>query len=202
MKFHNIDQNTDRWMDLRRGKFTASSFKDLFMNEITSTYENILYKVVFERLTGESPEYFKSYWMERGHDLEPEARQVYELETFNKVRPGGFWEYSEWVGCSPDGLIGENGLLEIKCPKYNTIIRYMVSQKLPHIYEMQVQGQLFITDRKWCDFMAYHPHLKPLIIKVYRDERKIHELKERLHNIIKKASDIICKISEFEGGNK
>ena len=64
MKFHNIDQNTDRWMDLRRGKFTASSFKDLFMNEITSTYENILYKVVFERLTGESPEYFKSYWME------------------------------------------------------------------------------------------------------------------------------------------
>jgi putative phage-type endonuclease len=194
VNYHNINQNTSEWLELRRGKFTASMFKDLFMKESTAGYRNTLYKVVFERLTNEVPDSVTSNWMERGHELEIIARQVYELETFNKVRNGGFWEYSEWVGCSPDGLIGDNGLVEIKCPKYSTIIEYMLSGKLPTIYEWQVHGQMFVTGRKWCDFMAYHPNLKPLIIRIIRDEEKIKQLKDKLEESILKVKNKIKKL--------
>lgn len=195
MKFHNIEQNTAEWYELRKGKFTASCFKDLFSKETTATYRNALYKVVFERITGDTPEYYEGYWMNRGTELEPFARQAYEMETFNKVHNGGFFELNEWIGCSPDGLIGDEGLLEAKCPKYSTIIEYMLSGELPSIYFWQVQGQLYVTGRKWCDFIAYHPNLKPIIIRVERDEVNIQKLEECLNLSISKAKKIIQKLT-------
>ncbi len=190
MTFHDIEQNSEEWMDLRRGKFTCSIFGDLFMSHKTAGYRNAIYQVVFERLTGESPANFTNEWMERGKELESEARETYEMITFRKVSNGGFVELNEWVGGSPDGFV-KPGLAEYKCPKYSTQIDYLVEKKLPKIYEKQVQGQLYVTGAKWCDFMCYHPKLKPLIIRVERDEEMIKEIANKLIESIEKAKQII-----------
>ncbi len=194
MKHHDIKQNSEEWLAIRMGKFTASTFSDLFMKPTTATYQKAIYKVVYERLTGERPEDFTNDYMERGKELEHVAAEQYEIDNFVKTSAPGFYELNEWVGCSPDRLVGEDGLLEIKCPAYNTMINYMLSAKLPHQYKWQVHGQMYVTGRKWVDFMAYHPKLKPLIIRVERDEKLIKELETVLNESIEKAKDIIDKI--------
>ena len=194
MIYHNIAQNSEEWFALRTGKFTASTFKDLFMKETTQGYQDAIYKVAFERMTNESPESFTSNWMERGTELEPEAREWYELETYNKVHNGGFFILNDWVGASPDGLIGDNGLVEIKCPKYSTIIKYLLDKELPKNYYYQVHGQLLVTDRKWCDFVAYHPKFQNLIIRVERDKKADEQILLQLQKAIKEVEQIINKL--------
>jgi len=194
MIFHDIEQNTDEWMNLRKRKFTASSFKDLFMKETTATYQDAIYKVVFERLTDETPESFSNDWMQRGHNLEAEAREWYELESYNKTHNGGFFEFNEWIGASPDGLVGKDGLVEIKCPKYSTLIRYLLDKKLPTIYEWQIHGQLWVADKQFCDFVAYHPKLTPLVIRIQRDIKKDIILGDQLFEAIEKAENIIKRL--------
>jgi hypothetical protein len=192
---HEIKQGGDDWKALRCGKFTASNFDKLFMGKSTKGYQDAINTVVYERLTGDVPESFESNDMKRGTELEPEARLRYELETFNKVETVGFVEMDEWVGCSPDGLIGEDGSLEIKCPKYNTFIHYaMDHRKAYEEYEAQVQGQLFVTGRKWVDLFIYHPKLEPLIDRVDRDEKFINGIRVELEIAIMKAKERIKHI--------
>jgi putative phage-type endonuclease len=196
-KHYKVEQNTEEWLELRRGKFTASTFKNLFSSETTATYKNTIYQVVFERLTGESPESFTNDYMERGHELEPFARQAYELASFNDVEDAGFFELNEFIGASPDGLVGSNGLIEIKSPAYNTMIEYLLKGELPSQYKWQVHGQLYVTEREWCDFMAYHPSLKNLIIRIHRHEPTIKELENKLKESIDKAETMIHKLKSL-----
>lgn len=189
MTYHDIQQNTEEWLRLRLGKFTASMFKDIMAKDTTAGYSNVIYQAVYERLTGEITENYTNEWMERGKELEPEARLWYEL-NYNEVSNGGFF-CDDWVGASPDGLIGADGLIEIKCPKPSTHIQYLMDNELPSIYRWQVQGQLYVTDRKWCDFVSYHPKLKPLIIRVNRDEQIITELRKKLSLAILKTKQIL-----------
>jgi len=198
MKFYDIEQNTPEWVELRKGKFTASTFKDLFSKPTTVAYEKAIYKPVFERLTGESPESFSNEWMERGHELEDEARQAYELETFNKVSNGGFVEMDEWIGCSPDGFVGEDGLIEIKCPAYNTHMNYLRKRKLPSQYKWQVHGQMWITNKQWCDFVSFYPGLPIFILRVNRDEKLIQELETILNVSIEEAKKILTEIENIK----
>jgi putative phage-type endonuclease len=191
MIHHKVQQNTEEWMELRRGKFTASTFKDLFAKETTAAYQKAIYRVAFEIATGEQPESFSNEYMERGHELEPAAIECYRMETFNDVEPGGFFEFNEYIGASPDGLIGSDGILEVKCPAYNTMIEYIIKQKLPSQYKWQVHGQLFVTGRKWCDFIAYHPKLKPVIIRIERDDDLMNELDQKLNESIEKVQTIL-----------
>ena len=183
-KYFDIEQNTDEWINLRMGKFTASMFSDLMGSKNTLTYQKAINKIVFEILTNEVPENFTSGYMERGHELEPLAKELYSMMTFNDVSNGGFFSYGNYIGASPDGLIDDDGLLEIKSPSFNTMINYLLRESLPIEYKYQVQGQLFVTNRKWCDFMAYHPKLKPLIIRVERDEDIITDIQTRLNEAI------------------
>lgn len=192
--FHDIIQNSDAWFELRKGRFTASIFKDLFLSKTTKGCEKSIYRPVYERLTGENPESFSSEYMERGHELEPIAKDYYEMETFDTVDNGGFFTLGEWIGASPDGLIGSDGLLEIKSPAYNTMINYMIKKELPYIYKWQVYGQLYVTGRSWCDFMAFHPKLKPVIIRIERDETIIKELEMKLNESIEIAESILLKL--------
>ena len=197
MKFYDVQQNTESWMNLRKKKFTASTFKDLFSKPTTVAYEKAIYKPVFERLTGESPESFQNEWMERGHELEDSARMEYELKTFNKVSNGGFVEVNEWVGCSPDGFVGEDGLIEIKCPAFNTHMNYLRKGKLPSQYKWQVHGQIWATERKWCDFVSYYPGLPIFILRVERDEALIKELEEIIDSSIKEAKKVLTEIKKY-----
>jgi len=192
--FNDVLQNTDEWLELRQGRFTSSSFKDLFMGKATAGYQKAIYRPVYERLTGESPESFSSDYMARGHEMEPYAVEQYEMETFNDTSNGGFWTMGEWIGASPDSMIGENGLLEIKSPAFNTMINYLLKGELPKIYHWQVYGQMYVTGREYCDFMSFHPKLDPLIIRVNRDDAIIKELVSTLTESIEKAESILTKL--------
>ena len=216
---YNFDQGTEEWFAIRRGKFTASTFKDLFATKSTATYQNAIKKVAYERLTGESPESFTNDYMARGSELEPQARRAYESYTFTEVEQVGFYELNEWVGCSPDGIImpgiddnlvyiqktgsdslwsPTKGLIEIKCPSYATMIDYLRAKKLPNQYLYQVQGQMWITGAGFCDFVAYHPKLPLLVVRVMRDENVIEELKAKIDTAIKEAQEIIDDITNFK----
>jgi putative phage-type endonuclease len=194
MKYFDINQNSEEWMALRLGKFTASSFGDLFATKTTAQYRKAIRKVAFERLTGESPESFKSEYMDRGHELEPFAREAYENYSFNTIQNGGFFEYNEWIGASPDGLVDDDGQIEIKCPAYNTFIDYIISKKLPTEYVYQVQGQLMVTGRQWCDFVAFHPKLPLVIVRVLPDPVIIKSIETALDVAIKEVESIITNI--------
>lgn len=198
MIHHEIDQNTEEWLELRKGKFTASSFSDLFATKTTAQYKKAIRKVVYEKITGESPEFYENDYMRRGHELEPAAREAYEMQTFNTVIDGGFFELDEWTGASPDGLVDEDGQIEIKCPAYNTFIDYILSDKVPTEYITQIQGQLFVTGRAWCDFIAYHPKLPLIVKRVERDEAIIENIKTALSFAISEAKNMIEVITKMK----
>jgi len=196
-KFIDVIQGTDEWFELRKGKFTASIIKDLFMATTTKGYENAIYKVVFERLSGERVESeFKSPYMQRGNDLEEQAREHYQMMTFNKVNNGGFYELNEFVGASPDGNIEQDGILEVKCPAYNTMIKYLLKKELPSEYKYQVHSQLLICDKAYCDFFAYHPSLESFVLRVERDETICKEINKKLKESILKVNSIIKELKK------
>ena len=198
MIYHNVKQNSEEWDAIRRGKFTASSFADLFASKSTQAYEKAIFKVAYERITGESPESFTNEYMERGHELEPLAADAYEVETFNIIDECGFFELNDWVGCSPDRTVGIDGLVEIKCPAYNTFIRYINAGVLPSTYFYQVHGQMYVTGRQWVDFVAFHPPFKPFIIRVERDEKVCSEIEKALNEAIEKAKKVIEKLTKYQ----
>lgn len=194
MKIHFFEQNSLEWHEIRRGKFTCSTLSDLFMDKKTKGYNEAINKVVFERLTGETPESYINDYMRRGSELEPFAREKYELETFNNVEQVGFIEYSDWFGYSPDGLIGEDGSIEIKCPKFSTLIDFALTKRIPKEYFYQMQGGLLASERKWCDFVMFHSKMQLIIERVYRDENTIKEIERVLAESIEETTKRINQI--------
>jgi len=167
MKIIDCEQRSDEWYQVRAGRVTASHFNDV-MNK-KSGRETYMMRLLAERLTGSREETYQSQDMLNGIELEPEAREFYEWVTGTTVCQVGFMEMDKDVGCSPDGLIGEDGLIEIKCPRVTTHIRYILGELKPTetTYKWQVQGQLMICKRKWTDFVSFCPqYLKqPVWIK-------------------------------------
>jgi len=198
MKFHDIDQNSDEWSALRLGKFTASTFADIFMAKTTKGYQNAIIKVAFERVTGESQESYSNKWMQRGHEMEPFARDNYELLTFNTLENGGFYEYSNFIGASPDAKIeNKNAGCEFKCPSFQVYNEYLTTNRLPKNYYWQVHGQLLCTGWDYIDYMPFlSPNLKQILITVERDEAVIDMLKEQLDESIEEVKQLIERIKQ------
>ena len=196
MKFYDIDQNSEEWKDLRLGKFTASTFSDLFMAKTTAVYQKAIIKVAFERVTGESEESYYNTWMQRGHEKEPFARENYELFTFNSLENGGFYEYSDFIGASPDAKIkGQNGGCEFKCPSFQVYNEYLQTQKLPKSYFWQIHGQLLCTGWDFIDYMPFSsPKLKQILITIERNETILDQLKTQLNVCIEEAKILIERI--------
>ena len=179
MRIVDAEQGTEEWLRSRLGCPSGSGFSKLITSsgkESTSRagYVNGL---IAEKVTGQIPEGFDNYWMARGRELEPDAKAFFEFERRCTIRDVGFCKHDEYeCGISPDGLIDSDGGLEIKCPADATQVKYFRAGVLPNEYKAQVQGCLWITKRKWWDFLSYHPSLPPLLIRVERDEDFIKEL--------------------------
>lgn len=197
-KFYDIDQNSEDWDALRCGKFTASSFSDLFMDKKTAGYQKAIIKVAYERVTGESEEFYSNKWMQRGHEKEPFARENYEMLTFNSLENGGFYEYSDFIGASPDAkIIGQNGGCEFKCPSFQIYHEYLETQKIPKSYYWQIHGQLLCTGWDFIDYMPFSsPLLKQILIRVGRDQSIQNELTERLELCILEVKQMIERIKQ------
>lgn len=196
---HKVEQNSEEWYDLRRGIPTASMFSKLITtagkrstsmtDEINEKVANIIAGEVLETWAG-------NQWTERGHELEPLAVAHYEFITDTETQEAGFVTDDDITsGCSPDRLIGDDGLLEIKCPMPKVLIKYMRGGKLPTTYFQQVQGQLMVTGRKWCDFMVYHPKLPEFLIRVERDEEFITALKGEVEYFNSEVNKVVEEIT-------
>jgi putative phage-type endonuclease len=200
MIIHNCEQRSGEWLQLRLGKFTASHFADLMpslikpdLDKWSDTAKKVILKVSAERMTGSVQEAFVSKSMQWGMQYEDEARATYAIDTGEDVSQVGFIELDEWIGCSPDGLCGDKGLVEIKCPESATHLSYRIdNKKLIDGYFYQVQGQLWISDRDWCDLASYDPRFidddkKLLVVRIERDPTAIKYLQYRIDRAIEQA---------------
>jgi putative phage-type endonuclease len=194
----NCEQGTQEWFNARLGVPTASNFDKIITTEGKPSKQRTkyLYQLAGEAISMSSEDTFQSTAMLRGIELESQARELYSMLFDLPVSKVGLCvtEGEIKAGASPDSLVGEDGLLEIKCPTISTHVSYLLDNKLPTDYFQQVQGQLFVTERKWCDFMSYYPNMRPLIIRVYPDVDFIKALSIELKSFCKELNEIITKI--------
>lgn len=163
------DQGTEEWFAARLGRVTASRIADVMMKPTTAGFQNYRAQLVCERLTGQPTETFTSAAMQHGTDTEPQARAMYTLTTGLDVDEVGFIPHPslEMSGASPDGLVGGDGLVEIKCPQPSTHIKTLTGAKIDRKYMLQMQWQMICTGRDWCDFVSFSPAL-PAEMQLFR----------------------------------
>ena len=193
-----IDQGSQAWLDLRIGKVTASRVKDVLTNgrggNPSKTAESYMYELLAELLTGESKPFFENDAMRWGTETEPQARSMYELLNDVTVEEVAFVKHSDYIGVSPDGLVGEDGLIEIKCPTTTTQLKRALSDDYSADYKAQIQMQLWVTGRKWCDFVSFDPRLNCeagyLVQRVYPDPDFIENMAEKVDDFVKRLIDL------------
>ena len=204
MQIHKVEQGTSEWLSLRAGIPTASSFGKIITPGGQASKQAEIYsnEKVAELVVGKPIEGWEgNKWTEAGKDLEAQAVDAYafikevDLEVVGfvteEVGPNKQW----LIGCSPDRFVHGDGLLEMKVPKPSTHIEYLLSGKVPNKYIPQIQGQLYGTGRKWCDWMSYHPEMEPLIIRVMRDEQYITALSGGLNRF---CATVDAKLAKLE----
>ena len=192
MKIHNFEQRTEDWYNIRKGKMTASNADTIIANG--KGLETYIYNLMAEYYSSAEKESYINADMQRGIDLEPEARLEFEFYTDLDVQEVGFIEYNEFIGVSPDGLIGDDGLIEIKCPNDSVYFKLLLSDNIKPEYIAQMQMQMYVTDRQYCYFVSYNPNFeKSLYIKkINRDEEMIEKLKKGLD----KGTELIKEIKK------
>ena len=186
MQLLNLEQGSDEWHEARKGVlFTASEFKNIITAKTgkkSAAVESLTNKKLAELLLGRKMSFEGNAATDRGNELEPDAIDCYAIAKDTEVLNGGFViADGGFFGCSPDGFIGNGGLLEIKSVFDESHVSNMLNETAYLDYYPQLQGQLLCTKRKWVDWMSYHPELPPVIVRVNRDEEYITKLVQYLH---------------------
>ena len=196
----NAPQGSEAWFLARAGHCTASRFSDVLARVKSgeaASRRNYRLQLVTERLTCQPVEGYKNAAMEWGNEQEPNARDAYEARYGVLVEPADFLKHPavEWTGASPDGLLGDDGLLEIKCPFVSTIhVETVLAGECPSDHRAQIQGQLWVTGRKWCDFLSFDPrmpeNLQLFVFRVQRDEEYIAALAEEVKRFLAEVAEL------------
>lgn len=195
----NIEQGSEAWAEIRLGKVTASKLADVMTKgrgtAPSKTRRSYMMQLAAEILTGVPVDNFKSSAMQWGNDCEPQARAMYELESGNDVQEVAFVDCEDGFGVSPDGLISDDGLVEIKCPNTTTQLERYLAGEFPKAYKAQVQGQLLATGRQWCDFVSFDPRINGaaqyFCIRVERDEEYLKELEQEINKFIEELNELL-----------
>lgn len=199
-------QQTTEWFAERLGKATASRIADIIAKTKTgpsASRQSYAVQLALERITGLREEGFTSAAMQRGTEMEAEARAMYEAATGDLVREVGFVQHPriDMSGASPDGLVGD-GLLEIKCPDSKQHLEYMQLGTVPAKYRPQVQWQMACTGRPWCDFVSYDPRfperLRLHVVRVPRDDAYIAEIETEVEAFLSEVSAIVNQIESMQ----
>lgn len=204
----NVEQGTPEWRELRLGHVTASSVADIMAKGKSGEAESrkkYKMRIIAERLTKQGQESYMNAAMEWGVEQEPYARMAYEVACNVLVDKTGFWHHPDiaYVGVSPDGLVGDDGLVEIKCPNTTTHLDYIDDDKVPSKYFKQIQCQLWVTGRQWCDFVSYDPRLpfSQLFIKrCPRDDEFIAEMETAVREFLTEVDFLINKFMGNKNG--
>jgi putative phage-type endonuclease len=198
-----IVQGSPEWHALRCGKVTASRIADIVAKTKTgpsALRANYMAELIAERLTGVPAEGFKSEAMKWGTDKEPEARAAYEFYRSETVKEVGFVLHPtiDQSGASPDGLVGDDGMVEIKCPNSATHLETLLGRMVPAKYVNQMQWQMACAGRQWCDFVSFDPrlpeHMRLFVKRMPRDDQRIKELETEVAGFL---LEIAVKLSEL-----
>lgn len=201
MQVHSMPQGTPEWFAVRRGLPTASCFSTIMAKgkggAESKTRQTYLYKLAGERITGDPMDGFTNHHMERGHEMEPQAREMYVF--LNDVMPEqvGFIT-SGTKGCSPDSLIGNDGMLEIKTKLPHLMLAVHESGGFPSEHRAQCQGQLWVAEREWIDLICYWPKMPPYIVRATRDEEFIKQLSVAVDQFNEELEAVVAKYSSIE----
>lgn len=192
MRVIQCEQGSAEWLQLRCGKITASRICDVMamLKRGGEGAERRNYRVdlVAERLSGRTEDHYVSPEMAWGTEYETRARTEYEMDAGEMVETVGFILHPtiDYAGASPDGLIGSDGGLEIKCPKTATHIRWMLANQVPVEHQAQMQWNMCCAGRAWWDFASYDPRLpdglKLFVVRLGRDDGHIAEIEEAVIN--------------------
>jgi putative phage-type endonuclease len=202
-----MDQGSDEWFEARMGKVTASRVADILAKTksgYSASRDNYLAQLVCERLTNEKTESFINSAMQRGTDIEPLARLSYEVSQNVLVDEVGFVPHPSIImaGASPDGLVGDDGLLEIKCPNTATHIETLLSQTVPGRYNTQMQFQMACTERSWCDFVSFDnrlpEELQLFVKRVPRDNMYIRLMEDEIVRFLNELDIKIAQLMEIK----
>lgn len=199
MLVHDVEQGADEWYALRAGKPTASNFSMLVTSkgEPSKQMSTLAATLAGEAFAGKPLDPWEgNKWTERGKELEDEARNKYAvIKNVVPIMVGFITDDKERYGCSPDSLIGDEGMLEIKCLKaerhIKAILYYEANGRIPTDYVQQTQGQMLVAERKWCDLVFYHPDLPILIIRQHRITPVITGLKAQLNRVLEERDKIL-----------
>jgi putative phage-type endonuclease len=201
-----MEQRSPEWFDQRRGKVTASRIGDILATirngNWAASRRNYAAELVTERLTGKTAEGFQSDHMQYAIEHEPIARAAYEAHTGLKVVEEGFVPHPRlpMCGASPDGLVGDDGLIEIKCLNTANQIETLLKEEVDEKYRLQMIWQMACTGRQWCDFVAFEPHLPKemqLFIKRFtRDEKEIFHLENEVEIFLNDVETTVAQLQE------
>jgi putative phage-type endonuclease len=203
-----IIQGSDEWKQLRLGKVTASRVADMVARTKSgygASRANYAAQLIAERLTGVVAESFTNAAMQHGTDTEPEARSAYEFYHGVTVEQVAFVPHPMIAdaGCSPDGLVGDDGMVEIKAPQTATHLDTLLGQATPARYIDQIQFQMACTGRQWCDFVSYDPRLpenmRLFVRRVTRDDNRIAELESEAVLFLKEIASKITQLENLYG---
>ena len=200
-----MEQRSEEWFQARLGKVTASRVSDVLSKIKTgesASRRNYKIQLVSERLTGEKQETYINQAMQDGIDREFYARERY-VQQHGEVEEVGFIQHPTLeAGASPDGMVGTDGILEIKCPMGSTHTETLMTQEVASKYVPQIQFQLLVTGRKWCDFVSYNPmfpeHLQLFVKRVEADPVYQKELESEVKQFLSEVDDVINKLKEIK----
>lgn len=203
-----IIQGSDAWKQLRLGKVTASRVADVVAKTKSgpsASRANYAAQLIAERLTGTPVESYTNAAMQHGTETEPEARAAYEFYQSVTVTEVAFVPHPtiDQAGCSPDGLVDDDGLVEIKCPNTATHLETLLGQAVPSKYEAQMQFQMACTGRKWCEFVSYDPrmpeNMRLFIKRVSRDDKRIAELETEVAGFLLELAVKLSQLNSLYG---
>lgn len=200
MIIYDCEQGSAEWHTCRLGIPTASEFKSVLAQGEGKMRRTYMMKLLGERFTGEPAENFSNGHMERGKAMEAEARDLYAFRSDTDLRRVGFIR-NEIAGCSPDGLVGEAGGVEIKTKLPHLQIDALFADRLPPEHMVQVQGHLWVTGREWWDFVSYWPRLPLFVRRVYRDGPFIRMLENEIQMFVAELDDLTRKL-ERQGATR
>ncbi|CAB4240832.1 phage_rel_nuc, putative phage-type endonuclease [uncultured Caudovirales phage] len=201
-----IIQGTTDWFAIRLGKVTASRVADVIAKTKTgysTSRENYMAQLVVERLTQTKAESYTNAAMQWGTDQEPFARAAYEAAQGVMVEEVGFVPHPmiEWAGASPDGLVGDDGLVEIKCPNTATMIEALLTGKVPTKYFTQMQFQMACTGTKFCDYVVFDPRMPAkaqlFVTRVNRDDAYIAEIEAEIFKFLAEVESQVQQLNQI-----
>lgn len=203
-----IIQGSDAWKALRLGKVTASRVSDVIAKTKTgysASRANYMAQLIAERLTGTVAEAYTNAAMQHGTETEPEARAAYCFYQGVTVTEVAFVPHPkiDQAGCSPDGLVDEDGLVEIKAPNTATHLETLLGQAVPSKYEAQMQFQMACTGRQWCDFVSYDPrmpeNMRLFIKRVGRNDKFIAEVESEIASFLLEMAVKLSQLNSLYG---